>query len=1677
MMDLNGDRYPDIVQGTNVYISTRDGSLSSAVEDLSSVFSQIRMESYTSASYTTAIPPLTPPSSSSSSSSGSGSTNSGSTTEGGTSGGGSAAAAIVLMLLPSPSPTATVSRSSSETTNDLLDVNGDGLPDLVYTVDGTVYARLNTGYSFSSQVITLGTGRIRNTKSYSESNGLGLSWPYGSFSCGIGNSSSENYTETDLIDVNGDGLPDRVYKKIDAKNIALDSPYTVSSDPMMVEYNTGKGFAPAVPLRGMNPNMSYPLSESDSSVENDQYAYTIIWYRWIHKKIHGFRIKIPWPVLRNPGRSFYTSDSATDAGMMDFNGDGLPDYFCKSAAVASATTTSVSSFTVPKLSVYLNTTGKTNLLKSVTRPLGSTVTLEYARSKNSVQCPQSKWTMSASTISDGMGNSYKTSYSYENPVYDRKERESYGFQKVTQTQPDGSTIAKEYSTGYDTYTVDGTNNGYYTKGLERKETIRGANSEIATITENTYTLVAQGTNGTSNFPSLTKKTTLNYAGISTEESGTHKTLMESYSYDSYGNVTAYTRQGDTTIHADITYTAMTDSYIMGKPVRIQVTDESGNILRKRTGVYDSLGNLRKLTQGDSSEIELNYDSYGNITQFISPANNKGQRYTLNYTYDGSGMYVTQVRDSFGYTSKSQYNYVYGVPTCTTDTNGNMMSYSYDEYGRQTKVYAPDDMGTAQPTLSMSYDIESVPAKAVTKNKGLSTSSATIDTVLYTDGLKRVLQTKKEMEVAGKTGYTASGKIEWDNMGREVSQGQPYFTDTSAAYVAQAAVNPTTTQYDGIGRVVKKSFPDNTTIKMDYALDSNLERVTTTDQNGHKKESYKDDRGNIVKVREYNDGDAIETTYTYDAMSQITKITDAKNNATTCTYDELGRRLTIQNPDTGLTEYTYDDAGNMVLKVTPNVRMMGKSISYTYNYNRLEKISYPQMNNVYYTYGAAGAASNGAGRIIAVDNGDVKETRKYGTLGEMTESTKIITATSPTIKQTSYTTKYTWDSMGRLHRLVYPDGEILDYTYDNGGLLKKAVGTVGSGAISRAEGTIEYVKDIQYDAFGQRTTMTLGNGDVTTYAYNPQNRRLTNLSTKGTDGTVWQNLSYRYDDVGNITKINNEDYITCDAKKKTTTQSYSYDDLDRLVEANGNYSHETWLPYYTDRINSYTSSFSYDSIGNILNKNQKNVGTYTDGSTKTLTDTTYDWDYKYTSTRPHAVTQTGTLFYTYDASGNMTKKTDTNTNASTVFTWNEENRLTQTVATTTSTTDTATTTYKYDDTGTRIAKKGANGETIYVNTNYSIKDEQLESTHIFAGQTRIATKLTMLTTKTTTTDMGVYYYHPDHIGSASTVTDNNGKFTEHCEYFPYGEVWISESASTSVTSLLPFKFTSKELDSETGLYYYGARYMDPKLGRWLSTDAVLDTYLDGKLNNGVYRPSNLSLYMYCSGNPIMLIDPDGNTDSTTQWYKNNDTPAPAAGCEGGPKDASGMSQRSVGSPANGTHGEAVNQKTMAFNQGDAGAAKIKEAYPLPLTQGMAATKAQNACAVETLYLSLQDAGADVGSYKSFIRKNLCDGISSRMVVEDMNGVIGKYKINGKSALDKFHKITNYNAFKELMGEAKIPLGVLRVGPNGGTHSLMTYSEDGGSFISDEGGWQNHGSDAIGFTKGKNQQFDYFYYFSK
>ena len=109
---------------------------------------------------------------------------------------------------------------------------------------------------------------------------------------------------------------------------------------------------------------------------------------------------------------------------------------------------------------------------------------------------------------------------------------------------------------------------------------------------------------------------------------------------------------------------------------------------------------------------------------------------------------------------------------------------------------------------------------------------------------------------------------------------------------------------------------------------------------------------------------------------------------------------------------------------------------------------------------------------------------------------------------------------------------------------------------------------------------------------------------------------------------------------------------------------------------------------------------------------------------------------------------------------------------------------------------------------------------------------------------MFFYHHDHLGNTVCVTDESGEVVQHVEYLPTGEVFVEEKnpASTYATS---YKFNGKELDEETGLYYYGARYLHPKYAMWLSTYPMEGKY------------PNVSSYTYCHDNPIMRKDHSGN----------------------------------------------------------------------------------------------------------------------------------------------------------------------------------------------------------------------------
>ena len=488
------------------------------------------------------------------------------------------------------------------------------------------------------------------------------------------------------------------------------------------------------------------------------------------------------------------------------------------------------------------------------------------------------------------------------------------------------------------------------------------------------------------------------------------------------------------------------------------------------------------------------------------------------------------------------------------------------------------------------------------------------------------------------------------------------------------------------------------------------------------------------------------------------------------------------------------------------------------------------------------------------------------------------------------------------------------TYDAGGQVCSITG-------ERDGKPYTYVADIRYDEYGQRVYIKYGNGVETNYTYDENMRWLKHIGTENKYGTQYQNINYSFDDVGNVLGYENN---CMNGARYSTSQSYKYDALYQLIFATGTTEDNPYaIPNSPDYTSTYNQDFSFDAIGNMTHKKSKE--TITPVKQKSGgDDLNYDLTYEYDANYAHRLTRAGSeqkgwRYYTYDANGNVTSESDgvapnedtttltpvtvtTHTNEAgesvyeadyawawpwsdsdtgsgkvspnnkRIYEWNSRNLLMRSVALGYDTR------YAYSADGNRAAKwtAGNLSETLYFNTMWTwhiekgLSQEQQGqySKHIYLGETRIVTKQTSDLEEHYGQSEELhhqYYYHPDHLGSAQLVTDYEGNEYQRIEYTPYGELWVEKkTANEKDMRYLPYKFTAKEQDEETGLYYYGARYLDAKYSRWLSADPAVGEYIPqinadiAKLPaGGVYDFINLNLYHYAGNNPIKYTDPDGN----------------------------------------------------------------------------------------------------------------------------------------------------------------------------------------------------------------------------
>lgn len=1406
--DMNGDRYPDIVGVSQVQYTTMLGALEADPTSNSTgepIFNKTESTSYTLG---------------------------GTFATGKIDTGGKHTIWAVSTQDPNAGISGNTGTSIDEQQYNLRDINGDGLPDRLYK-DGRV--ALNLGYSFAP-IEDWKFGKLHKTKSESEGGGIGINIGHYSIGAGLAISSAKNDETHTLMDLNSDGLLDEAY---------------ISGGQVITKLNTGNGFTSEIAWSGATELYK---SETKSGEVSATFTYCIPFPP----------PTFPMKLCFNPGGSKGSGSSHDLVTLSDINGDGFMDFLQSTSA--------------DQLGVSTSTIGKTNLLKSVERPLGAKITIDYERSGNTYENPHNKWVLSEVEVFDGHAgdgaNTMKQTFEYADGYYDRHEREFYGFAWVTTSDIDTVNADAVYRKNVNHYI----NDNYYEKGLlDYTKVVNGegklyiekynAYDTIDIFTSDVLTDEQKKEDDHVTFSQLVQAQTLYYEG--TDQAG-QSSAME-YVYDQYGNVITQFDLGDISDSNDdwaatLTYTQNLSNYIVSVPTSIKIYDDTGNLLRDREATVDTYGavtQVRANTGSTTLTSDMAYDQYGNLISITYPPNHKGQRYALNYTMDDVvHTYTTSMSDSFGYTATAGYDYRFGAQTSQTDINNQPITTTVDAKGRIKTITGPLEAGTGTATIKHSYFLDATTPYALTEHYDEGRAD-TIDTVTFIDGLMRVIQTKMDAAIdADKDGIaldgmSVSGHIIFDSFGRTVAMYYPVTEGLGSKGTFNHNVDgiaPTRTTYDILDRKLKTTLPDGATLTNAYGFGADRDGVTrfhtlSTDANGNKAESFKDVRERITAVLQHNPvagQDDIWTSYSYNAVNELLQVKDDKGNLTQAIYDLAGRRTHINNPDTGWIESKYDDAGNVVAKITDNLRDQGAQISYVYDYNRLTNINYPNTtsNNVTYSYGHSPAELN-AGRITKIVDASGERLFEYGKLGETTKETRTLftyTATEPK----TYMTQYRYDTWNRLRELTYPDGEVVTHSYDSGGKLSMLQGVKG-------EYSYDYLKALTYDKFGQRVFTKYANDTTATYSYEPERRRLSHLSTSNEERTFIDN-TYSYDRMQNILGVSNAAAVPVDSPHfgGETAQSYSYDNLYQLTSAEGSW---TTRQGHEHR---YTLAMSYDTIGNMpdrreemplgckaKNQNHERLP-YEGDSWIEQKGTTYDWTYDHEAKQPHAPTKIGNRTFTYDANGNQTGWENTQNATNRVIRWDEENRIS------TITDNGHTSYYVYDAGGERSLKRTAQGETFYVNPYFVIREGEVASKHFFAGSQRIATKLTKQESQTVHSKGGndkpakiiyekeQYFYHPDHLGSSSFVTDEKGEVYEHLEYFPYGEAFAHEHSNTKVT---PYRFTGKELDEVTGLYYYGARYYDPRTSVWQSPDPILDKYMNGQANSGVFNPKNLSLFSH------------------------------------------------------------------------------------------------------------------------------------------------------------------------------------------------------------------------------------------
>jgi RHS repeat-associated protein len=557
-------------------------------------------------------------------------------------------------------------------------------------------------------------------------------------------------------------------------------------------------------------------------------------------------------------------------------------------------------------------------------------------------------------------------------------------------------------------------------------------------------------------------------------------------------------------------------------------------------------------------------------------------------------------------------------------------------------------------------------------------------------------------------------------------------------------------------------------------------------------------------------------------------------------------------------------------------------------------------------------SDGAGVLVS-DSYDFKGNPVLSTRQLLSEyKTQVDWLQNPQLETETFASRTLYDALNRPIQIVAPHsskaGTKLNVTqpvYNEANLLERVEVWLEQDAepdrlLDPNTATQHTVKNIDYNAKGQRTLIQYGNGAETHYRYDPDTFRLIHLYTRR--GAAFtedcgevsprfpspeeppegvqcglQNIYYTYDPVGNIITIRDDAQQTIffNGQVVKPDADYKYDAIYRLIEAKGrehigqaSIPQTTWndrgrvnLAHPNDgqAMRNYFEFYEYDEVGNIKRFDHKAhngnwIRDYEYGEDSLIESGKKSNRLSQTVVHPNSPQRIPEP-YTHDSHGNMTSMPHLSQ-----MEWDFEDQLHHVKK------GNVMAYYVYDAAGERVRKvvEKNNGtlieERIYLGgfevfrkCNGSGIVLERETLHIMDDQQRIA----MVETRTVDTQdvdraprQLVRYQFGNHLGSASLELDDQAQIISYEEYYPYGSTSYQAVRSQTETPKR-YRYTGKERDEESGLYYHGARYYAPWLGRWISCDPLKTV-------------ESVNLYVYVKTNPVRYRDPSGAEGVCGVW---------------------------------------------------------------------------------------------------------------------------------------------------------------------------------------------------------------------